>query len=439
MKSHDLKRRFFEFFERREHIFVPSAPLIFDNQKKLLTSSGIEYFEKYFKSEINPLDDPEPRLNKPLGAPNAVSSQYCFRPEDAENVGDNSHLTFFEMLTALTFGGYKKQTAIKITSDFFKNLNIFIDYVTIFSGGSGFSLDKDSEYIWKELGATYIQRLGLKENFWGPAGDEGICGSTSEIYIKDIGVWNVVFVDYYFPDTHKKLISGKNIRKIERLDVQGIASVTGLERLTAVANGKSNVFETDIFDGLFLPLQNTALTERQKRIAVDHLRAVCFLANEIPAGESEQLLKIGIRNLLRRLFVYERLIKITEGLFEEIIEKMVKLYNSDFKNPADSIRIINDIIKKERLGFTEMMAKGLKELLKKKSENSLIDAPIAFYFYEKFGLPFESIKEFSGVGAKNLTREDFENELKKHQIVSGKLEEKSGIGSRIKELWSKIP
>ena len=457
MRSHELKRRFSEFFQKREHILVPSSAFLTKNPEYPLITSGIEPFSAYFAGDSDPMADINSLLGKPLGSLSAVSSQRCFRIQDSELVGDDSYLTSFEMLGAYTFGGYKKQTAIKVASDFFKNLNLFIDYVTVFSGEAraqwarpyrggwgGLPFDKDTEYMWKELGVTYIQRLGLKENFWGPAGNGGVCGPTTEVYLKDIGVWSIIFLDYYFPGTHEELVSGKNFRKLERLDVGGIASVAGLERLTAVSVGKSNVFETDFFEGLFLPLQNIAVTGQYKRVIVDHLRTICFLINEGLSENGEQLFKITVRNLLRRLFLYERLLKLPEGLFEEIVEKIVRLYNSDFKNPADSIMVINDIIRKERFDFAKTADSGLKKLLKMKSGSLVIDAKAAFYFFEKFGLPFESIKEFGGVGTKNLTREDFSAEggttsLSRPGTGKDGGEKKSGIGSRIKELWNRIP
>jgi len=432
-----------EFFQRREHVLIPPAAFVDTGKDYPWLSSGIEPFSAYFSGELDPLGDIYPPLGRPLGALSVVSSERCFRPEDADLVGDSSHLTSFEMLGAYTFGGYKKQTAIKVANDFLKNLNLFMDYVTVFSGESGWGglpFDKDAEYMWKELGVTYIQRLGLKENFWGPAGTGGVCGPSSEVYLKDMGVWSIVFLDYYFSGNHEELVSVKSLRKIKRLNVHGIASVMGLERLTAAADGKANVFETDIFEGLFLPLEAVVLTEQQKRVIIDHLRTVCFFMDGRLAAGPRQLFNPVLNNFLRRLFVYERLFKIPGGLFEEIVEKIIRLYANDFKNPADLIRSVNDIIRKERSDFAEIMAQGLKELLKKKSKGSLIDALTALYFFENFGLPYESIKEFGGPAAKNLTREDFEKELIGRGLVSGKKpEEKSGVGSRLKGLWNRIP
>src|SRR3989344_2075291 len=205
MRSHELKRRFSEFFQKREHILVPSSAFLTKNPEYPLITSGIEPFSAYFAGDSDPMADINSLLGKPLGSLSAVSFQRCFRIQDSELVGDDSHLTSLEMLGAYTFGGYKKQTAIKVASDFFKNLNLFIDYVTVFSGESGWGglpFDKDAEYMWKELVVTYIQRLGLKENFWGPAGTGGVCGPSSEVYLKDMGVWSIVFLDYYFSGNH---------------------------------------------------------------------------------------------------------------------------------------------------------------------------------------------------------------------------------------------
>ena len=116
-----------EFFQRREHVLIPPAAFVDTGKDYPWLSSGIEPFSAYFSGELDPLGDIYPPLGRPLGALSVVSSERCFRPEDADLVGDSSHLTSFEMLGAYTFGGYKKQTAIKVANDFLKNLNLFMD------------------------------------------------------------------------------------------------------------------------------------------------------------------------------------------------------------------------------------------------------------------------------------------------------------------------
>src|SRR3989338_638673 len=160
------------------------------------------------------------------------------RTSDIDEVGDETHLTFFEMLGNFSFGGYFKKEAIEWSHEFItKELGLEIDYVSVFKGEEGVPLDEESEAIWKSLGMTDIRRFGREDNFWGPTGGEGPCGPTTEIYINGVEVWNLVFNEFY---CHADC-------KLTKLETPGVDTGMGLERLIAVMHNETDVFKTDLF------------------------------------------------------------------------------------------------------------------------------------------------------------------------------------------------
>src|SRR3989338_5900376 len=202
-----IRKKFYDFFEKRGHKIIPSSSLIPGDSSVLLTTAGMQQFKPYFTGEKDPLKDAHPNLGAPIGSKNVVSIQKCFRTSDIDEVGDESHLTFFEMLGNFSFGGYFKKEAIAYAHDFItKELGLEIDYVSVFKGDEKIPPDEESEKIWKSIdSAIKIRKSGRKDNFWGPTGNEGPCGPTTEIYINGIEIWNLVFNEYYcLPDKSLK-------------------------------------------------------------------------------------------------------------------------------------------------------------------------------------------------------------------------------------------
>src|SRR3989344_3711805 len=188
MSSAELREKFLEFFKERGHKIVPSSSLIPDDLSVLLTTAGMQQFKKYYT---------EPSL---APAPNVVSIQKCFRTSDIDEVGDESHLTFFEMLGNFSFGGYFKEKAIKYAHEFItKILGLEIDYVSVFKDEeSGIPADEESRKIWQSIDPNLeIKDHKKEDNFWGPTGAEGPCGPTTEVYINGVEIWNIVFNEYY--------------------------------------------------------------------------------------------------------------------------------------------------------------------------------------------------------------------------------------------------
>ena len=392
MDSGEIRKRFLEFFEKRGHKIAQSASLVPEGDPSVLfTTAGMQQFKPYFVGQADPIKD--------FGSKNTVSVQKCIRTSDIDEVGDDSHLTFFEMLGNFSFGEYLKEGAIKYAYEFItKGLGLKIDYVTVFAGDSEVPKDEESEKIWGELGVKDVRLGERKDNFWGPTGAEGPCGPTTEIYINGIEIWNLVFNEYYcYPD-----------KRLEKVSTPGVDTGMGLERLATVLQGKKNVFETDLFAELFQLLPE-GVDERVKRIVIDHMKAVIFIVADgvTPSNKAQGYV---LRRLLRRALAYAKANNFPAEGPKELIEKIIDLYKATYPELEEKRDLILKAIYDEREKFGKTLTQGLKELEKLKT----IGAKEAFYLYETFGLPFDFIKD----KAPGLKQEDFDNEFKKHQQIS---------------------
>ncbi|MBI2465832.1 MAG: alanine--tRNA ligase [Candidatus Sungbacteria bacterium] len=383
MDSQEIRQKFLKFFESRGHKIVPSSSLVPADPSVLLTTAGMQQFKPYFTGQKDPSLD--------FGSKNTISIQKSFRTSDIEEVGDESHLTFFEMLGSFSFGGYFKKEAIEYGYEFItQEMGLKIDYVSVFEGDSEVPADTESERIWRSLGVSNIKKFGRQDNFWGPTGLEGPCGPTTEIYVNGVEIWNLVFNEFYCrPD-----------KTLEPLKVKGVDTGMGMERLAVAVQKKKNIFETDLFEQLIDQID--VADEKVKRIITDHIRASAFLITDGVRPSNKEAGYI-LRRLMRRAMIYG-----SKTDFERLLLKVVDLYGGFYKelNPV----LILEVFNKESNQFSDTLARGMKELEK----ISLVDAAVAFRFYESYGLPFEVIKDKNP----DLKREDFEAEFKKHQEIS---------------------
>ena len=374
MNSGDIKRKFIKFFEKKGHKLIPSSSLLSDDPSVLLTTAGVQQFKPYYTGERNP--------EKDLGARRVVSIQKCFRTSDIDEVGDGTHLTFFEMLGNFSFGDYWKEEAIEWGYDFLtKELGFSEKRIsaTYLKG------DKESLIeLKKYFPAGKIKVAGKEDNFWGPAGDEGPCGPTVEFYVDGIEIWNLVFNQYYCDSS----------AQLKPLKTRGVDTGMGLERLIAVINNKKTVFDTDLFI-------DADYSSRANRILADHIRAICFLITDGVRPSNKEAGYI-LRRLIRRIIAINPLMN-----FYTLLGQMADLYKLDKK-------LILLVFKEESAKFEKTLARGLKELDKLKT----IDSKSAFKLYESYGLPFEVIKDVSGKRSGKLTRKDFDKEFAKHQKIS---------------------
>ncbi|MFA6354147.1 MAG: alanine--tRNA ligase [Candidatus Paceibacterota bacterium] len=401
MSSAKIRQKFLDFFQTRGHVIRQSSSLIPDDPSVLLTTAGMQQFKLYFTGDLSAQED----FRLPSGEPakGVVTIQKCFRTSDIDEVGDDSHLTFFEMLGNFSFGGYFKKEAIEYAHEFItKELGLKIDYISVFEGNKEVPADLESEKIWQSLGIKDIRRCGREDNFWGPTGSEGPCGPTTEIYVNGVEVWNIVFNEY-FQDSDGHL---------EPLMQKGVDTGMGFERLVTEVQNKSNIFETDLFESILKNIP-AELSERTRRILADHARGIAFLISDgvLPSNKDQGYI---LRRLMRRVITHEQINLNKEKKFSslDLLKTVAEEYKSDYPNLNKEK--ITGVWREESDKFTKTLSAGLKELEKL----TFVDSVSAFRLYESYGLPFEIIKEINPEKSKNLTRENFDKEFAKHQEVS---------------------
>jgi len=405
MSSKELRKKFLDFFKNKDHNIVKSSSLLPNDSSVLFTTAGMQQFKEYY------LDKKSPYGNK------VASCQKCFRTSDIEEVGDERHLTFFEMLGNFSFGDYFKKEAIYFAKEFLDTLNLKIDYVTVFEGDGEIQKDVDSYNVWKELGFSEEKNnlifKGRDENFWGPTGEEGPCGPTTEIYINGIEIWNLVFNEY-FQDKNKKLTLLKK---------KGVDTGMGLERLSMIVQNKPTIFETDLFLPIIKEIENQFNLKYENnnyyfRIIADHIKSAVFLISEniYPSNIERGYI---LRRLIRRAIRYGKLMNLPSGFLLPLAKKVIEIYKDVYCEIKLSENNILTVILNEEEKFEKTLNKGLKQFEKiaKKKE---ITGEEAFHLYDTYGFPIELTKELADEKNIKVDIGGFYNFFKKHQEVSRK-------------------
>jgi len=369
MTSNELREEFLSFFQKKGHQIVASSSLLPTDPSVLFTTAGMQQFKEYF------LGKKSPNGNR------VTSCQKCFRTSDIEEVGDDTHLTFLEMLGNFSFGDYFKEEAIKMAYEFlFQELKLPIEAAvfTVFEGDKNVPCDEEAISIWRKLGigADKIKKHGRTDNFWGPTGEEGPCGPTTEIHIRGIEVWNLVFNEYY-QDKNKKLTP---------LEQKGVDTGMGLERLAMIAQGKSSVFETDLFAPLIDSIPNQ--DEKAKRIIADHIKSAVFLIAEgiLPSNVEQGYV---LRRILRRAIRYGKSLNLI-SLAQKVIEIYEDIYPELKSREVDILKVIE----KEKEKFGKSLEAGIKEL-KKKAEKGYITGEEEFHLFDTCSLPRDLTEELA--------------------------------------------
>ncbi len=410
MKADEIRKRFLDFFVTNGHAAVASSSLVPSDPSVLLTTAGMQQFKPYYTGEVDAVRD--------FGAKSTASCQKSFRTSDIDEVGDERHLTFFEMLGNFSFGGYEKREAITLAFDFItKEMALPISYVTVFEGshstssGQAVPRDEESAGIWKELGVTDVRYEGMEDVFWGPTGSSGPCGPTTEIYCKsgsgeDTEIWNVVFNQFFYNGSREDLLAGAVGKELKPLAQFGVDTGMGLERLVMVSQGTKTVFETDLFLPLITKLP-TGTAERTARIFADHARAIAFLVSDgvRPMNKGAGYV---LRRLMRRIIAQGMDGALFAGLTREIFKKYAVVY------PELNEVVITGVFNDEYVKFQKTMAQGAKEL----GRMDAVTPQAAFKLFESYGLPYEAIKEMAPDKTASLTRADFDKEFEKHQAIS---------------------
>lgn len=406
MHSDEIRKRFLQFFERRGHTIVPSSPLVPEADPSVLfTTAGMQQFKPYYTAPEN--------AEKDFHSKNTTSSQKCVRTGDIDEVGDNTHLTFFEMLGNFSFGGYGKREAITYGHDFItKELGLQISYVTFFKGNDSVPRDSESEAIWKELGVADIREDGT-DVFWGPTGDSGPCGPTTEIYCKnaagqDVEIWNIVFNEYFSDGPREKLDKGE--ATLKKLPTFGIDTGMGLERLLATVQKKESVFETDVFEEIFSKINEFTTIDdaKAKRIVADHVRTAVFMIADgvTPSNEGRGYV---LRRLLRRAIRFADVLKMKHGSLFWIAKTVVDKYAGVYQNLTTQSERIGKEIDHEESKFRETLERGMKEFEK---------GTDPFVLFTTYGFPIELTLELAKENGKEIDLNDFESKMREHQKLS---------------------
>jgi len=436
----DIRKKFLDYFKKRQHLILPSSGLIPENDDSVLfTTAGMQPFKPYYLGMEKP---PKERIS---------TVQKCFRTSDIDSVGyTDRHLTFFEMLGNFAFGDYFKKEAIDFAFDFIVNvLKISRDrlLIAVFKGDKEIPADKESIQYWKEHGFNddAIYKFDKKENFWGPAGDTGPCGPCTEIYYDfgkktgcgkpncnpncDCGrfleVWNLVFTQYNF-----------NGKKYTELPKKNIDTGMGLERIIAVLEGKSSVFRTSLFEKMLKRIQEISgksltspgdadydpSTNRALRIIADHIRAIYFLiADDVtPSNEGRGYI---LRRIIRRAIRFGKQIGIDDYFIDDVGETVAAQYSSYYPELSEKNKFSKKLVLDEEKRFTKTLKEGSKILSEKilrikKTGGDYIDSRDAFRLYDTYGFPVELTREILDENSLKLDIDKFGEYLKEHSEKS---------------------
>lgn len=431
MQSHEIRKKFLDFFKRRDHVIVPSAPLLPENDPSVLfNTAGMQPLVPYL------LGSPHPS-----GSRRIADAQKCVRTSDIDEVGDNTHLTFFEMLGNWSLGDYFKEDAIRWSFEFLtsKDEGLGLDprrlYVTVFEGDENAPRDEEAYSIWKNIfenaGLDPDNRiffLGAKSNWWSP-GDNGPCGPDSEMFYDVTGaltsglskegfleadgkqhvveIWNDVFMEYKKKD-------GSVIGKLEHKNVD---TGSGLERITCVVQQKNNVFDTDLFKPVIDKITELAVGNdtRSKRIIADHIRASVFLiADGVTPSNTDQ--GYILRRLLRRAIRHADKLGLPHGSLVPLALVIVDQYKEAYPNLSERQQHITREIEIEEAKFRKTLERGMKEF--EKLSASDISGHDAFILFSTYGFPLELIQELATEKGVKVDRGGFEQEMEKHQDLS---------------------
>ncbi len=455
MNSTELRDKFLDYFKKKGHKIVKSSSLLPTDPSVLLTTAGMQQFSLYLSGKKDPLEDFQGR--------HLVSCQKCFRTGDIEEIGDDTHHTFFEMLGNWSIGqddnGYFKEGAIDFAMDFLVNelgLDSSKFYITVFKGEDGIEKDEEAVNIWMNHGIARekIIECSKKDNFWGPVSDIGPCGPCSEIHYdrgeeygcgrpdcgpncdyckRVVEIWNLVFMQY-----------NRNERgEYELLNQTNIDTGIGFERLLSVLNGKNSAYETDVFADMIKRIEEVSGKKYEEneiafRIIADHARSAIFLA-----GDGIEPSNVGqgyiLRRIIRRAVRYSRMIGVERdmGLGQYVVKKYGEVY-PELKENEDHIF---EVISKEEEKFEKTIKAGLSVLEKLLEEGQeKISGEKAFDLYQSYGFPLELTEEIASEKGFEIDKSGFNEALKKHQELSRAGAEKKfgGVGKDAGEEGAKL-
>ncbi len=425
MKAIDIRNKYLKFFESKGHSVIPSAPLIPENDPSVLfTTAGMQPLVPYLLGQKHPAGT---RL---------TDYQKCVRTNDIEEVGDNRHLTYFEMLGNWSLGDYFKEESIQMSFDFLtKELQIPVEKlsVTVFKGDEDCPRDEVAAECWKKAGILdgHIYYYGKDDNWW-IAGEEGPCGPDTEMFYdtgkpacsencqpscdcgKYVEIWNNVFMEY-FKDKDGKY---------SKLSQRNVDTGLGLERMTMLLQGKETPFDTELFKTVMdkiAELQKVDIIE-SRRIVAEHLRASMMI---IADGGRPSNVDRGyvLRRLIRRAIRHMNKLQIDLAEISTLIAIYVENLSEMYPDLANKKDEIIGVLVEEKDKFVKTLTHGEKEFTKamnnsKQAGQSKIDGNVVFKLYDTYGFPPEVTKELAEENGMEVDMKEFEELFKAHQEKS---------------------
>ena len=430
MNALEIRNKYLNFFERHGHKIIPSASLIPENDPSVLfNTAGMQPLVPYLLGQKHP----EGRR--------LTDYQKCIRTNDIEEVGDNRHLTFFEMLGNWSLGDYFKKESISMSFEFLtKELEIPVEKlsVTCFGGNETIEKDEETASYWEQAGIPRERIYFLKDNWW-IAGETGPCGSDTEIFYdtgkpkcspecnpdcdcgKYVEIWNNVFMQFY------KHEDGS----ITQLKQKNVDTGLGLERVNMLLQGKETPYDTEIFIPIMKKLEELQKVDSiySRRVVAEHLRSSMMI---IADGGRPSNLDRGyiLRRLIRRMIRQMNKLQIDlnelSGLIDLNIDNLKEMYPELVKNRET----IKQVILEEKDKFVKTLAHGEKEFQKemkrhKEQGKEQLEGKVVFKLYDTYGFPPEVTQDLAKENNMTLDMDEFDKLFKKHQ-------EKSRAGSEQK-------
>ena len=425
MKAIEIRNKYLNFFKNHGHVVIPSAPLIPENDPSVLfTTAGMQPLVPYLLGEEHPAGR---RL---------TDYQKCLRTNDIDEVGDNRHLTYFEMLGNWSLGDYFKEESIQMSFDFLtQELNIPVEKlsVTCFVGDEDCQRDEVTAECWKKAGISEerIYYFGKEDNWW-IAGEEGPCGPDTEMFYdtgkpkcsencnpscgcgKYVEIWNNVFMEF-FKDKEGKYT---------KLKQHNVDTGLGLERMTMLLEGKETPFETELFAPIMDKLVELEKIDdiASRRIIAEHLRSSMMV---ICDGGRPSNIDRGyiLRRLIRRMIRHMNKLQISLDEISTLIDINVDNLKEMYPALVENRETIKKVIIEEKDKFVKTLNKGEKEFIKeieevKKQGKDVIEGKMVFRLYDTYGFPPELTEELATENNMKIDKEEFEKLFKEHQEKS---------------------
>ena len=432
MKAIEIRNKYLNFFKEHGHAVIPSASLIPENDPSVLfTTAGMQPLVPYLLGEKHP------------SGTRLTDYQKCLRTNDIEEVGDNRHLTYFEMLGNWSLGDYFKEESIQMSFDFLtKELQIPVEKlsVTVFAGDEDCTRDEVAAECWKKAGILdgHIYYYGKDDNWW-IAGEEGPCGPDTEMFYdtgkpacgpdcqpscdcgKYVEIWNNVFMEYF------KSKDGKYSKLAQRNVDTGL----GLERMTMLLQGKETPFDTELFKPVMDKLSELQKVDNieSRRIIAEHLRSSMMVISD---GGRPSNVDRGyiLRRLIRRMVRHMNKLQINLDDISTLVDINVENLKEMYPDLAKNADLIKNVIIEEKNKFVKTLAHGEKEFEKemnkaKEQGKNKIDGKVVFKLYDTYGFPPEVTSELAQENNMTVDMKEFDELFKAHQ-------EKSRMGSEQK-------